>query len=243
MSVNKLFRPAIYLLSLCIVHCALCISSFAQHDRVQNLPKYDKQWIHFGFLLGINYTDFTMKRTGNFINGDTVYRVDNVGQTGFNLGFVTNLHLGEHFDLRFVPDLAFAQRNLDYEIEAKDSSIKAVTKKIESTFLEFPVDLKFKSKRVNNYRAYVLAGFKTTVDMVSQAKVEKQDKELVKLKRSDYGYTVGIGFDFYMEMFKFSPEIKMYHGIPNLLVKDPLPYSKALESLRSKVFLISFTFE
>jgi hypothetical protein len=89
----------------------------------------------------------------------------------------------------------------------------------------------------------VLAGFKTTIDMVSQAKVQKQDKELVKIKRNDYGYTIGIGFDFYLEMFKFSPEIKMYHGLPNLLVKDNLPYSQVLESLRSKVFLISFTFE
>ena len=52
-----------------------------------------------------------------------------------------------------------------------------IIKKVESTFLNFPVDIKFKSARVGNYRLYVLAGFRYAIDMVSQAKVET-DKEV-----------------------------------------------------------------
>ena len=58
--------------------------------------------------------------------------------------------------------------------------------------------------------------------MVSQAKVKAKDKEFVKLARQDYGYEIGVGVDFYMPMFKLSPEIKMYHGLKNLLVKEIL---------------------
>jgi hypothetical protein len=89
----------------------------------------------------------------------------------------------------------------------------------------------------------VIAGFKYGIDMVSQAKVENKDKEFVKLAKQDYGYEIGFGFDFYLERFKFSPEIKMYNGIKNLLVDDPKIFSSSLESLRSKTFMISLLFE
>lgn len=217
-------------------------AAFGQIKKVQNLPKYDKQKVHFGFLLGINKTDFVIQRVPNFNLIDTLYTVESEGQTGFNLGIIANLRIAENFDLRFIPDLAFSQRNLLYTFYP--NGIKTTTiKQIESTFLEFPLDLKFKSNRVNNYRAYVVVGAKYSIDMVSQAKVESADKEFVKLKRNDLGYQVGLGFDFYLERFKFSPEIKMYHGVKNLLVDDPKIFSTSLESLRSKIFLISFTFE
>jgi len=227
---------------LLFLSVALSFNGYAQRKKVQNLPKYDKQKIHFGFLLGINNTDFVIKRIPEFNKLDSLYTVESAGQTGFNLGIIANLRLSENFDLRFVPDLAFSQRNLDYTFVDNGKS-SVTTKEIESTFLEFPLDLKFKSNRVNNYRVYVLAGIKYSIDMVSQAKVENVDKQFVKLEKRDYGYQIGFGFDFYLERFKFSPEIKMYNGLRNLLVEDPVIFSSSLSSLKSKIFLISFTFE
>jgi hypothetical protein len=88
-----------------------------------------------------------------------------------------------------------------------------------------------------------LAGGKYAIDMVSQEKVLAKDKEIVKLNRYDYGYEIGLGFDFYMEFFKFSPEIKMYNGMNNLLIQDGRIFAKPISGLYSKTFLISFTFE
>lgn len=227
---------------LLLLFVLITTSSFGQRKKVQNLPNYDRQKIHFGFLLGINTTDFVIRRIPRFNQLDTLYTVESAPQTGFNLGIIGNLRLSENFDLRFIPDLAFSQRNLEYTFIDAGKTI-TVTKEIESTFLEFPLDIKFKSNRINNYRVYVLAGAKYTIDMISQAKVENQDKDFVKLRKNDYGYQIGLGFDFYLERFKFSPELKMYHGMRNLLVNDPKIFSTSLESLKSKVFLISFTFE
>lgn len=215
---------------------------YGQRRRVQNLPKYDKQRLHFGFLLGVNVTDFKIKRKESFNLIDSLYVVESDKQTGFNIGIVANLRIGSNFDLRFVPDLAFAQRNLEYSFMEGGKEV-VVIKEIESTFLEFPLEIKFKSNRVNNYRAYVIGGIKYTLDMVSQAKVQNKDKDFVKLLRNDFGYQYGVGFDIYMERFKLSPEIKMYHGVRNLLVDDPKVFSSSLDALRSRVFLISFTFE
>src|SRR6185436_6914587 len=103
-----------------------------------------------------------------------------------------------HFDLRFIPSLAFASRNLRYFFIYNDTTRGEVLKSIESNYLELPVCLKFKSKRIRNYRVYVLAGVKYTIDMISQASVEAKDKEFVKLRKFDYGYEIGLGFDFYM---------------------------------------------
>jgi len=241
--INKLLNTitvcAVLTLSVLLIGTG---SSFAQRKKVQNLPKYDKQKIHFGFLLGINVTDFRIKRIPEFNLLDSLYVVESEKQTGFNIGIVTDLKLAENFNLRFIPDLAFSQRNLIYTFyDGPDSTM--VKKEIESTFLEFPLELKFKSNRVNNYRVYVLAGIRYSIDMVSQAKVENKDKDFVKLFKNDYGYQIGFGFDFYMERFKFSPEIKMFNGMRNLLVDDPKIYSTSIESLKSKIFLISFTFE
>ena len=216
---------------------------FAQKQKILNLPKYDRQRFHFGFILGINKTDFVIDRVASFSLIDSLYTVESKGTSGFNLQIVTNMRMGEHFDLRFLPGLAFASRNLIYTFEKGRPLSNVVTKKVESTFVELPLDVKFKSARLNNFRAYVLGGVKYSIDMVSQAKVKAKDKEYVKLQRNDYGYEIGVGCDFYLPMFKFSPEIKMYHGLRNLLVKDDLVYSKSLDGLFSKMFTLSLTFE
>ncbi len=227
-----------------LIFFSLCdFSGIAQRNKVENLPKYDKQVVHFGFLLGINSTDFVVNRIGAFTHFDSLYVVEAKSVAGFNLGIVSNLRIGEHFDLRFIPTLAFSERNLDYSFYTNDKLSSVTSKKIESTFLQFPFDLKFKSSRVVNYRVYVTAGFSYMIDMVSQAKVESKDKDFVRLQRDDYGYSIGLGFDLYMQLFKLSPEIKMYHGLPNLLIPDDRIFSSSLRSLRSKIFLISLSFE
>lgn len=199
--------------------------------------------MHFGFALGFNSADFVVKKVGNFNLLDSVYSIESSSSIGLNLTILANLRIGNYFDLRFLPTLSFAQRNLDYNLLYNDSTPLAKTKKVESTYLEFPLELKYKSKRVNNYRAYVLAGFKYGIDMVSQAKVKAEDPDVIKLSRQDYGYEIGVGFDFYMTYFKFSPEIKMYTGLKNLIVPENTIFSSPIEALYSKTFTVSFTFE
>ena len=218
-------------------------NSYAQKIRVNNLEKYDKQQYHFGFLLGVNSTNFKLKRAGDFYKLDTVLVVEPQRQSGFNLGIVTDLKLSEHFNLRFIPELAFSQRDLHYYLRYGNQNSSLVVKKVESTFLNFPIELKFKSSRVGNYRMYVLGGFRYSIDMVSQAKVNASKEVLVKLRKNDYGYVVGFGIDCYLELFKFAPEFKMFQGIPNVLAPSSEQFTTSINSLKSRVFSVSLTFE
>jgi hypothetical protein len=238
-------RKVVKYLSLCIALLGVSrVDSSAQMSHVpMNLPKYDKQRIHFGFVLGINSANFRLDPAGDLKYQDSVYSVMPRAQGGLNLGILSNLHLGNYFDLRFIPALSFCQRSLDYGYYEPGGRRALLIKPVESTYLEFPVDLKYKSKRIDNYRIYVLAGARYSIDMISQAKVKEKDPDIIKLNRKDYGYEVGLGADFYMPYFKFSPEIKMFNGLPNLLVKENTAYSNALDALRSKIFYVSFFFE
>jgi hypothetical protein len=227
---------------LSLVFSALTTVLFAQKAQVKNLEKYDKAWLHFGFLLGTNKTDFKLVRSDNFYKSDSAQIVQADGQAGFNIGIISNIRIIDNLDFRFIPDIAFSQRNLNYTIKYPNKKESVVVKKVESTFIEFPVELKFKSDRINNYRIYVTGGVKYMIDLGSQAKVENKD-QIVKLQKYDYGYSIGFGMDFYMPLFKFAPEIKMFQGIPNTLAKDPAVYTTSLSSLKSRIFTFSLTFE
>jgi hypothetical protein len=236
-------------------------NNFAQSRKVENMPTYDFSKYHFGFILAVNQMHFTIKPIENLhtifydsiaatdINADSalIYSIESQPTYGFTVGIVTNLRLGEYFDLRFVPSLAFGERNIDYrfmKFRNGEQSLIDVRKNIPSTFVEFPLHLKYKSKRMNNFRGYLLGGFNYRLDLSSQAKKRKDSGVVqVKVNRHDIYYDLGFGFDFYFEWFKFGTEIKMSYGLLDVLKRENNIYTDGIEKLSSKLFQLSFTFE
>ncbi len=218
--------------------------TFSQrYKKSQNLARYDNQKIHFGFTLGINELNFSLKKSSNTINNDTLKTIHTKSQKGFNLGIVSNLRLGKYTDLRFVPSLVFGERHLYYGFRDSLNKNDTRVKKIESTLIDFPLYIKYKSERYNNFRAYITAGLKYSMDIASQDKIDDEGKEIVKLKKNDLLGEIGFGIDFYLEYFKFSPQIKISHGILNLLKKDKSVYTKSINRLTTNGWILSFTFE
>ncbi len=224
-----------------LIFVAIAQNSWAQRHTVPlNLPNYDRKPVHFGFLLGINSMDF--KITPRAIQADTLFILKSQDQKGFNLGIVSNFRLGRNTDLRFLPTLSFAERDINYTIEI-DGDLEEIKKDIESTFIEFPVNFKFKSNRYNNGRAYVITGLKYNIDLASQKDIDDEGQELIKLKKSDLMYEVGFGVDFYLEYFKFSPELKATFGLVDMLVYDESIYTSSIQKMLTRGFTITLTFE
>ena len=245
---KRTFRPPMSLLKKTVVLFFLSISLLfpkenkAQFDRVDNLPKYYNAPIHFGFFLGLNSTNFLM-RTAPLT--DSVKVVEAVPQIGFNLGIVAEAAVHDYFTWRFTPSLAFADRSLEYTFQGVQDTILR-EKKIESTFINFPINLKYRSMRWNNFAAYLLAGGSYSLDLASQKDTKTNANladQIVKLNKHDIAWEVGSGLDFFLPYFKFGIELKMSVGIMNILIDDDTVFSNSLNSLRSKVFLISLTFE
>ena len=219
-------------------------TSYGQRrKKPQNLARYDFQKLHFGFTIGINELNFNIKKSSSTLSNDSLLTLLPNSQKGFNLGIVSNLRIGKFTDLRFIPTLVFGERNLNYGFIDSNGVSDERVKRIESTLIDFPIYIKYKSARYNNFRTYVIGGIKYSLDVASQDKINDEGKEIVKLKKNDLMGEIGFGFDFYLEYFKFSPQIKLSYGILNLLSKDETIYTQSINHLSTNGWMISFTFE
>ncbi len=219
-------------------------NSYGQRrKKPQNLARYDFKKLHFGFTLGLNDLNFNINKNSSTLNNDTLLTLLSNSQKGFNLGIVSNLRIGKYTDLRFIPTLLFGERHLNFGFIDRNGVSDEQIKKIESTLIDFPVYIKYKSERYNNFRTYVLGGIKYSLDIASQDRIDDEGKEIVKLKKNDLMGEIGFGIDFYLEYFKFSPQIKLSYGILNLLSKDETIYTKSINRLSTNGWMISFTFE
>lgn len=227
---------------------ALGLNSYAQfplkyrEKKQLNLPKYDRKMFHFGFALGMNYTDIAVKLKDNIQALDSVYVVEPKGAVGFNLNIISDMRLGEHFNMRFLPGISFVGRSMEYTLYEKDTVPVVYDKVVNSVYLEVPLYFKFRSRRINNWRVYLIGGGKFLYDMATKEEVES-DEVILKMKREDYTWDLGVGVDFYLEYFKLSTEVKMAFGLNNLLVEDQSVFTNSIESLKSKTFLFSIYFE
>jgi len=221
---------------------------FSQQAKVKNLRYHDQQPVHFGFTVGLNYMDFTIHKSGLFLN-DTVnmYSIENKIGPGFHLGPIVNFRLGNFFDLRFLINLSFGQRNLVYKMVNTngDGSFPYEEKimNLPSTFIEVPLLLKYKAARLNNIRPYVIAGANLKYDLSARKKPKPSELPKIQLNEFDVYADMGFGIDWYLQYFKLSTELKYCLGFMDMLERDGTIYSSTLDKLTSKMFMLSFHFE
>lgn len=231
------------LIKICLIlACLACaMPADAQQQRgPQNRMEYYGDALHFGFFLGVNRTNFVVIPTQAW--PDSLKSVLSKPHTGFDLGIVSELRIMEYACVRFTPEIAFGSRSIEYSYMGIDTNV--IEKKIESTWLNFPLLLKIRSKRLNNIAAYMIGGARYTLDLASQKDANNTaGQEIIKLYNHDFGFEAGAGIDFFLPYFKFGIELRTGLGVKNLLVKDNTQYSNAVDVLRSKIFLVAFTFE
>ena len=239
-----MFKNKILILILSLV---IFSNTYGQRETTKNLPKFDHRFMHFGFLIGMNSAAFVLQRLPPSSPGaDSLFVLEPKSAAGFNLGIISSMHFGKYFSLRFTPNLAFSSRSLTYTFETWEGP-KQYTKDIESTLINFPLGIKYKSVRVNNFSAYIILGASYSLDLASDAGHENVSTNpndvVVAIKRDDVMGEIGFGTDFYLEYFKFGIELKMSYGFRDLLDHDETIFSTPIDRLSSKMFLLSFTFE
>ena len=219
--------------------CFFAFSASAQRAML-NMAEHDEKPYYFGITFGLNFSVYQINYTQSFVNTDTFKRIQPHWQPGFNLGLIGNLKLTNFIDLRFVPSLAFAEKNIVYEYGNPDSTL---SKNIEAIYMHLPLQLKFKSDRIKNFRFYGLLGCKFDYDLAANARSHRTD-EFLKVSPVDFGYEIGVGFEFYNPNFIFSPEIKLSQGLINQLYPDHnLPLTNAIQTLYTRTIVISIHLE
>ena len=193
---------------------------------------------YFGLSLSFNRSTYKLYRSDFFINQDSLRVTGSIKNPGFSVGIISNVKFGDHFDFRFVPTFSFANRNIRYSDQVSD-----IDRRIESTFLELPLHVRFTSLPYKDMKVFVIGGLKYSYDISNRSRTKKF-ASLIKLTPHDFSAEIGAGMQFFFPYFIFSPEIKFSQGINNILIYNGNnSESSVLEKILSRALTISLNFE
>jgi hypothetical protein len=215
----------------------------AQKERVKNQPYADLKLFHLGFHVGLHTQDLILTNTGATTSGGDVWFAEIPSYSpGFSVGIIGDMFMNPYFNLRFIPSIHFGDKKIVFK--AYESG-EEYTTTVRSNYLTLPLEVKYSSFRLNNYRPYLTAGMYGAFDL------GRKKGEAILLKGFDYGITVGIGCDIYLPFFKLCPELKFHFGLRDLLETNradlSMPelgiYTDALSKASSRMIILTFNFE
>lgn len=265
-------KKALKIIAVTLLLVAAVVPAQAQRRVIHYLPKYEQEPYHFGFLLAYNQMMYTVKTVENYQNVPQpanswpngnynipstqnlyVYNIETLQTPGFTVGIIGSKRLGRYFDLRLIPSLSFSERRMRYDVAVKnldgEITMKTFTKSIGTTFVEFPLNIKYRSKRYNNIGAYLMGGVNPKIDLASQKdnkETDGQGNEFINnlvTKRFDVAGEIGAGFDIYNQWFKMGIEVKMSYGLLDIVKNEAFIYTAPIDKLRNKLFQISLIVE
>ena len=228
----------------------------------------DDESIHFGLTFQYVNSLYKVQKKANWRERfrdpatklpvtDSLNAVYGKSSPGFGIGFVVNGRVSNNVDIRLTPTLIFSDRLMEYEYGPAGIGTPPTTpampfssleQKVSATMVEFPLGIKIKSNRRNNFRAYMLYGAKYSMDIASKKKTDDSGQDyvykLLKNNKSYLSYEAGFGMDLYFEYFKMSPEIKLSYSLNNILnSSDPNPYNAPIDKLTLRHVTFSLFFE
>ncbi len=239
--------------------------AFAQKERIEYLPNFDKRKLHFGYYLGLNSSSYKFNywdQSGQDPNSPVNPTTDRdmfISQSsgfGFSLGFVVDLKLHNNINLRFEPGLISNSNELTFIDDNSANTPGYIgtsdpVRKVNGTYMHLPLLLKFSTNRMNNIRPYVIGGVSYDYNFSSnENSIEDNYDGEFRMTTSNFMYEVGIGVDFYLYFFKFSPSIRGVFAINDQIINDinsnppySSPWTGPVESMRMRGVFLNLTFE
>lgn len=236
----KLLAALVFGLQFAVLHP---LSSQVGGKGNYNYLDFQKKNYYFGITLAYNKSDYQIVRSKNFLpsNNDSISGLEAIQGPGFNLQIISNLKIGENFDIRFLPGFSFSERNVSFDPTKKN--VPDYIKTVESVFIELPFNVRYKSAPYRDKRLFVMAGLKYSYDIQSKSRARIVSNNL-RIAPNDFQFEIGAGVQMFFPFFIFSPEIKFSHGLGNILIfQNGLRESSVIEKLISQTFTISFHFE
>lgn len=207
----------------------------------KNNPNYDQRKITYGFLIGLHTSTFQLKYSDAFTDSSYFQNLHSATprwKPGFSLGFIVNYRLNDQLDFRITPKVAFYEHEVKY---AYTDNTPPETKLVETTMVELPILLKYKSERRGNVRMYMIGGVKPGLQASGQKELE--NSETLEVSTTNLSLEAGFGFDLYFPLFKFSPEIRFSRGITDLLENRRNPFGEPLKRVNTNTISIYLLFQ
>lgn len=213
-------------------------------ERVLNNENFDKPRLSYGYYLGFNVYDYNIDYTTNVMD------VQVLKSAGLNVGLVGNFRINDYIDIRLEPGLVISRRELNYSytyFNGISHEEKDLIREIQSTFVHIPLLIKFSTKRINNIKPFIVAGFSTALNLSSQQNNPKDNSNnTFRVTKNNLYYELGIGIDLYLTWFKFTPSLRGVFSIQDELVNDVdpnSPWTKNMTQIQTRGLFINFTFQ
>ncbi|WP_274475299.1 type IX secretion/gliding motility protein PorT/SprT [Mangrovimonas aestuarii] len=213
-------------------------------ERVQNNQNFDKKFLSWGYYLGFNSYDF------NFDYNADKPDILVTKTLGFNVGLIGDMRLNDYIDFRIEPGLCITTRTLNYDpsyFDGMDFNDSDLEREVKSTYIHLPFLVKFSTKRLNNFKPFVVGGVSTAINLSSNEKnPEDNFNGQFRTVKNMYFYEIGFGIDFYLYYFKFTPSIRGIFAFNNEIVQDSQansPWTSNVESMKTRGVFINFTFQ
>ncbi|WP_033960157.1 porin family protein [Psychroserpens jangbogonensis] len=213
-------------------------------EKIKNNENFDKARLSWGFFLGLNSYDYQF----NYEEDKKDILVET--SVGFSVGLVSNLRINDYLDLRFEPGLFISQRNIMYDpsyfngLEFNDSDL---LREVKSTYVHFPLLLKISTKRVNNFKPFIVGGISASLNLSSnEENPDDNSSGQFRTKKNVLFYELGFGVDFYNQWFKFSPSIRGVFAMNDEIVKDVdpnSPWTGNVTTMKTRGIFLNFTFQ
>lgn len=164
---------------------------------------YDEKPLHFGFLFGFASSNFNLESDYLISKPDSMLLSPR--NFGFQIGGIVNYALNSHWELKSGVNIALYDRKLTFTTQPQYTTLTR-----ESTWLEIPALIKYRSTRRKNHRLYLVGGFK----FGAEANVKRKSSALTT-NTTDFTIEYGFGLEQFFQFFKFTPEIRFSHGLIN----------------------------
>jgi len=222
----------------------------------------DDETLHFGFSFHYISADYKIALKPDWqtpdpsespANTPSLLGVSSPFYQGVGLGLLADVKLTENTNLRFTPSLVFSNKAVNYRYamadpSSPDATAEPVEKLVRASYIDLPLLFKLKSDRKGNYRGYLIAGGKYSINVVSSKRYDDSklspSEKYLKTKPGYFSYEAGIGFDLYFDFFKMSPEVRWVQSIGNVLdARERNMYNYPIDRLTLRNFQISLFFE
>jgi len=217
---------------------------FAQTERVEYIPTFDRKPMHYGFYLGLNQNDFKLNLRESTVQNASITVLPS---TGFNVGLIADLRLHKNLNLRLEPGLVSNTKTIVFNHLTNSSIPQDSIREIGSTYLHVPFVFKFSTDRYKNIRPYLLGGVSYDYNFSSNEENQEDNSAgQFRMKTHNFMYEVGVGVDFYLYYFKFSPSIRGVFAMNNEVKYDNNENSKwtaPINFMGTRGVFLNFSFE
>lgn len=213
------------------------------YDANQGRGTTDNNLLRWGYFLGFNNYDF------NFDYNEDLRDIYVRRSTGFNVGLIGNIRVNSFIDLRLEPGLLITTRELNYSRSYFDGTERDsdLIREVKSTYIHIPLLVKISTKRVNNFKPFIVGGFSTALNLSSNETNPNDNKNgQFRTTKNSLFYELGFGIDFYLYNFKFTPSIRGIFGINDELIRDEdpnSPWTSNIANMKTRGVFINFTFQ